>query len=463
MKVRLGSMSARAVTVWMAIAVVAGSPAMGAGGDLLWEDISGTSTFDQAFAVAASGATIFTAGWAGYPDPGNPNDVRDFLVRAQDAETGALLWQDQVSIGDNDYAASVAVEGDRVLVAGVGGSFENVDWILRAYDAATGGLLWDAAFDRAGGLDAPRPDAIAVSGGRLFVAGMADYYSVWIVRAYDTTTGALVWHDETMGPGWAAAEAVVVAEDRVFVGGPQGTDVSANAHLTAYDAATGALLWESRLVAPFSNFTTSRGLGSDGKRVFAGAAVANASGKTDFVVVANDAATGALLWQDRWDTGGEIDGAYGIAVQGRRVFASGVGGPACLLIVPAPPSDCNLLLRGYDGPTGALLWEKETGVPKADELVPHVVAKDGRVFLQAGVGVKGKGPRVFGGDWWVEAYDGRTGNVLWRDLRDAGGGIEVPLDAVVLDDRLFVVGRTAAVPFGSDFAVRAYSVGGSAP
>jgi len=66
--------------------------ASGAGGDLQWEDQVDKAGFDDAVRTMASGGgRVFAAG-VGTNAAGN----QDFLVRAYEAKTGVLLWEDQV-------------------------------------------------------------------------------------------------------------------------------------------------------------------------------------------------------------------------------------------------------------------------------------------------------------------------------------------------------------------------------
>jgi outer membrane protein assembly factor BamB len=424
-------------------------------GHLLWEVTVDVGNFDQAFAVAALDDRVFVAGFVG-----NFED-RDFFIQAYDARNGTRLWQDQVDNGFNDLASGVVAAQKRVFVSGATGS-SRPDWLIRAYDAETGRLLWEDRFDRAGGRDLPRPRAIAVWKGLLFVAGSADSLSVWVVRAYDASTGALVWQDQFDSPGFTGAESLAVNQGRVFVGGFSDTDVSSDALVRTYDAVTGTLLWQHRTAGQFGGFSTIRGLDSDSTRVFAAGSVTNASGKQDFLVQAYDAETGALFWHDQVDKGGEGDAGEGIATEGSRVFARGVGGRHCLN-APAPPSDCAGLIRSYDRKTGTLLWEQEIDVTGTDDLPQAVLAREGIVFLALAVGVSGPGGGG-SGDWLVQAYDNSTGQLLWEDVLDTGGGppgggFETPMDLALLEERLFVAGRTVDASGNWNFVVRAYNAG----
>ncbi len=439
-----------------AYVLMGGGPAWSNPGDLLWEDRFGARVFEQAFSVAADHGRVFVAGWTGFPRPG---DARDFLVRSYDARTGELLWQDQVNRGSSDFAAGVVTEGKQVFVSGRAGSFSNQDWLVRAYDGESGTLLWEDRFDRSGGADGPRPDALAVSEGRLFVVGMADNFDVWVLRAYDTATGQLIWQDQRPAAqfGFANDESVVAVKGRVFVAGFfDTTNTSSDLLIRGHDAATGTLLWQHRTQGPLSDLSTMRGLASDGKHVFAAGSIANASGKNVFLVQAYDAETGAILWQDQVDKGGDFDAAYRITVKGHRVFAGGSGGRQCLN-APSPPSDCNALLRTYESKTGALLWEREVGgVGVDDGFPPEVLAHNGAVILATTVSDTTNPANL---DWFIQAYDSATGQPLWEDRRDAGGGDETPLDLVLRGGRLFVVGRAVDATNNWDFTVRAYDAG----
>ena len=64
-------------------------------GTLLWEDRYDASPFEQAFSVATRRDRVFVAGYV-ENSPG-----RDFVVRADDAATGILAWQDQLNKGDD--------------------------------------------------------------------------------------------------------------------------------------------------------------------------------------------------------------------------------------------------------------------------------------------------------------------------------------------------------------------------
>jgi outer membrane protein assembly factor BamB len=251
----------------------------------------------------------------------------------------------------------------------------------------------------------------------------------------------------------------VVQRGRLFVGGFAGGRSIA---VRAYDAQTGTLLWQQKTTGVVSGFNTLRGLTSDGPRVFAGGTLASTIGQPEFLVQAIEAHTGRLLWEDRVNNGAGFDGADGIAFEGGRVFAQGQGGPGCL-VRPSPPSDCDVLIRSYDARSGALLWEQTDGTVGLDDATPpqNILARGGMVFSAWIANIPTDGPQ---GDWVVQTYESATGQLLWEDRVDTGGGGseggEAPLGLVLLGRRFFVAGRTIDATDNWNFVVRAYAAGG---
>lgn len=445
------------VAGWLTFASIV--PSLSGEPRLLWQDTVDESSFDQAFDVATLGDRVYVAGFVGVPGAG-----RDFLLRAYDAPNGTLLWQNRVDRGTNDFAAGVVAAGRTVFVSGAAGSDCCPDWLIRAHNADTGELLWENSADLSGRADFPRPSGLAVTDGLLIVVGSANETRRWVVRAYNVANGKLVWqHEYDRGVGLNGAESLVVRPGRVFVGGFAASASSDEVVVRAYDSRTGRLLWQHETSGPNSCCTTMRGLGTDGTRIFAAATVANASRKPSFVVLALDAESGLPVWQDWVDNGGRYDAANGIAVRGSQVFAQGFGGRQCLGI-RSPPSDCDILIRSYDATTGALLWDVKAGTQGIDDQAPPqvIVAQSGMLFGAWQANMPSEGAK---GDWLVQGYQSATGQLLWEDQVDTGGGssfegAEIPLRVAFSRGRLFVVGRTVDAADNWNFAVRAYSVTG---
>jgi hypothetical protein len=224
-------------------------------GALLWENLFNRGGDDFTTEVVASGALVFVAGAASAaPIPVQP----DFAVRALDAATGALVWQDFYDLdGLVDQARGIVVSQNRVYAVGFGRRpVLNDDIVVRAYDAGTGVPLWTDTFDQAGGSDFST--RIAALGPRVFVAGYAADAlgnTDFLVRAFDAGTGALLWQDLSDGPGnfdWAIN--LEGRGDRLYVAGRMGSGVGVTGDfdgvVRAYDAAAGTIAWENRFGSP---------------------------------------------------------------------------------------------------------------------------------------------------------------------------------------------------------------------
>jgi len=152
-------------------------------GALLWEDRAPTTGFFRDIAIKES--RIVSAAQSG----------RAFVVRTYDLITGNVEWEDRPTIpaGFGGAVAAVALNGDTVFAAGsVGEDFGASEFMVRAYDAGTGTLLWD---DRSHpSLDTVAVD-LALGKFRLFVVGYTSDGSTstdLLIRAYDARVDTIV-------------------------------------------------------------------------------------------------------------------------------------------------------------------------------------------------------------------------------------------------------------------------------
>ena len=297
-------------------------------GIFLWEDqVDKAGGPDEADAIVVHGGRVFAAGLSASVAGSNLGSA-DFLVRAYDAKAGTLLWEDQVDkAGGHDQALSVAAIGQGVFVAGISeNAAGNWDVLLRAYDAKTGSLLFEDEVDTAGGSDIAQ--AVTVDGEQVFVIGIAengvtatgDQNFDFLVRAYDAKTGTLLWANLFDNGGYDQGVAVTAGGGRIFA---VGASANANGDLDllvrAYAAKTGSLLWQNRVnKADGEDFAYA--VATDTRRVFVAGDSGNAAGNTDLLVQTYDAATGALLWEDQVDKG---QVAFTVATNRQQVFVGG--------------------------------------------------------------------------------------------------------------------------------------------
>jgi hypothetical protein len=336
-------------------------------GATLWESILPSTGDEQVVAIAAKGSRVFAGGEAENlvstgEDPLVPASGRDWLVRALSAKKGSVLWEDRVdSAALTDRVVSLAVSGRRVVAAGVSNDAaaegSDGDWLVRALDAKKGNLLWESIVD-GGGADTPRH--VAISGRTTVVVGRStDAVGVatgddWLVHAYDTKTGDLLWDDAVdFEMGDDQPRHVAAGKKQVIVAGwaTNAVDASSDEDLVvrAYDTKTGDLLWDD-LFDGAAGIERAEQVVHAGKVVLVGGRsqrlVAVDSG-SDWVVRAYDPGTGNLLWDDVYDAALANDRVSstrgGLAVSGKRAFA--VGRAANLV---DPESSRDWLVRAYD-------------------------------------------------------------------------------------------------------------------
>ena len=433
--------------------------AAGAEGALLWQDqFDGAAEFslekslDRANAVAVQGERVFTAGFVD-----NMHSSRDFTVRAYDAGTGELLWQDQFdgTAGGFDEAKAIAVQGEQVFAVGTVtnlGSF--ADFTVRAYAAGTGELLWQDQLDgTAGGFDEAR--AIVVQGEQVFTAGTVtnfDSGSDFTVRAYNAGTGKLLWQNQFDGTvefsldrvNFDRANALTVQGERVFAVGvvrDDGFAYEGSFTLRTYAAETGELLWQDQFAGTAGGFNEASAVAAQGQRVFA---VGTIDGK--FTVRAYDLEMGELLWQNLFaGVSGSVGGANALAVQGERVFAAGVIGK----MTDDLDYKGNFTVGAYAAETGDLLWQDQlAGRAGGFDAVSAVTVQGDKVFA---VGIIDR-------RFTVRTYAAETGELLWQD-RFAGTARGGYASAVtVQEERVFAAGEVDNADSGKDFTVRAYQL-----
>ena len=420
-------------------------------GALLWEDRVDGGAFEESTSVATRGDMVYAVGYTlAFSDD-------EVMIRAINARTGALAWQDQVGQRWVVNWPVAAADDDRVYVAWSrfpesGGSYE---WVVRAYEGASGALLWEDVLAR--GLSF----ALVTGGGRVYVAGYAPNPSSavhWTVRAHEPSTGALLWQDQMSGT--SEARTLAFADGRLYAGGVDYGLRGAN--MRAYDATTGALLWERLTPGPggrsYTQVVKAHGGGVFGLQLIRTGDPANAGRLPLPRVVARDGATGELLWEDVVDVG-PMNTLTDLDVSGSRVTAVGSGGPRCRL---DSLDDCDVLVRTWRAATGARLWERQLDLSGLNDSALLVAADEGSVFVHSLAGsAAGQAPQsaspAIEPQWVVHAFAGTTGELRWQ----AVGGHGELAAAMALDrGRLFLAGTGPGAPFEIERLVRAYDARG---
>ena len=237
----------------------------------LWESIADVPQgVWVAYNVTVDHGRVFTAG-----------PIRNYsslLVRAHDAATGRLLWQDEIPDGQmfvTEPRRLVTKGGVLFLAAGILNANGDEDTLVRAYEERTGAIRWTQQFDTGGNDEA---SGLYASGNRLFVAGVeacdADFLGCsFTSRALDISSGELLWRDafQIVPGGDANAVDLVVQGGQVFVGGyAQDATGQYGWLVRIYDARSGALLDEDRVPSGFAF-----ALAQDDERIYATGVIAN--------------------------------------------------------------------------------------------------------------------------------------------------------------------------------------------
>jgi polyvinyl alcohol dehydrogenase (cytochrome) len=375
----------------------------------------------------------------------------DGVMRAFDAETGAVRWEHQTAAADGaafgpivSTAAVTEVAGRDLVIFGAGP-------VLYALDAADGSLVWSRAYNRSLPV-ATTPVEIesspAVHDGVVYVGLNTHNKSAdrtdgepGALLALDAATGADVWRFEPDPAGhgcggiWGSP-AIDVGRNRVIFGtancGSAANWTQFTEAVVALDADTGSLAWSYQPSTPNVRdedfgatpnvFTDADGIDVVG------------IGKKDAHYYVVRADTGAPLHDTKVAEPGDIRDGFAIggfigstAVLGSLVF----GGTA---IGGAP------YFHSIDASTGAIRWQSAAGPVYAASAGVNDV-----VFNAALDGV-------------FKAYDAQTGAVLWASPLLAPGSS----GSAIVGDMVFVGSGTSSsdacakeVP-GSEYCLTAF-------
>jgi len=329
--------------------------------------------------IASFQGRVFASGYTS-----GPMDGTDVVVRGYDAFQGTLLWNSVWDTGRDDFPQGIVAGPTAVVVVGYGGNTPGhaLNFIVRAYDPKSGAVLWDDRVERTD-LDAVAW-AVAITRNRVFVAGNTIDQTnarALLVRAYDISSGALVW--ETTRPS-TSPTAIKANGSRVFLAGSSFN----GSYVGAWDAKSGALLWEDQSTTDFSIF---RDISVKGDLV-----VAAGSSQSALLVRAYDARNGAMEWQDQTSVApGFRDFAAAVALNDRAVYVVGSSGQDFVY--------SEMLVRSYAAEHGTLLWDDRSHRSAGGSSAVDVALGKNRLFV-AGSALS---------DFVVRAYDIRADGLAY--------------------------------------------------
>jgi len=192
-------------------------------------------------------------------------DESSFVIRSYEAHTGSLISEDEFELSVDEETADVVEEGEgRIYAVGSGlNDRGTLSLLIRAYDAQTGHLLWEDDLNPSGEklLKTTSLRTILhkkISEGEGHLHSQPNSQSSYLVQAIDSQTGELVWKDEffTGSKGQSPDKHL---EDQKF---PTEKDVEKtfSIRIRTYDMQTGTILWHDELSSTHENNT---GLGEE--------------------------------------------------------------------------------------------------------------------------------------------------------------------------------------------------------
>jgi outer membrane protein assembly factor BamB len=159
-------------------------------GPLLWE------SHDEVNGGGARRVTLTNHMAAVVGSVGTPGGGLDFVIQALRRSTGVVQWRDRVESCCGDVASFVTSVDNTIFAAGYvpGLGLGSTDIVVRAYDAPTGTLLWENIWDAGQddlpqGIAASRTAVVVVGNGGNIPGHSLDY----LVRAFFPVKGGLIW------------------------------------------------------------------------------------------------------------------------------------------------------------------------------------------------------------------------------------------------------------------------------
>jgi hypothetical protein len=283
---------------------------------------------------------------------------------------GKEVWERLWLNSGKRSASDMVLSQNMVITAGT--DSENA-FNVTVLATSSGRVLWESSSETIG-----RANAVATSSGRVFAVGRYDdwdnYRTSFVVRAYNLSTGSLLWEDVQGTAGvetsfnFSEAYGVAANAHRVYVVGslfskynPGGGAAFA---VHAYDARTGSLVWKDYF-DHYSYFDdAANAVYLFGNKLSVGGYITRMGGGKAFAVRTYNAVDGKPLWTNV--TGGyylEDNSVNAVTGEGNRVYAAGAA---------TRDPFTGFATKAYDASKGVVLWEDHIGnqVPATFNLTP---------------------------------------------------------------------------------------------
>jgi DNA-binding beta-propeller fold protein YncE len=315
--------------------------------------------------------------------------------------------------------------------------------LARQEPAAGGTQLWASLYKGSQGSSQAAAVAVNPNGSQVFTAGTsagARGTSAFVTVAYNAASGAKQWIRRYAGPGLGPlqAKALAVSPDgtKVFVTGEFGGVGGASGYQTvAYDAATGAMLWQQRF--RIGRFHTGSG---------------------NAIAVSPDSSTVFVTGQTSLGTPGSLTFAYDATNGTQQWQSAGLGVRTEGIAIAVSPDGTMVFIAtsrfgtvAYRAATGAKIWHRRYTHGLSASAV--AVSPDGSQVFVTGSGVSCKVTPCYA----TVAYDAATGTVRWhRGFTDVGGGSPTSLAVSPDGSMVFVTGSTTGANSAQGYTTVAY-------
>jgi hypothetical protein len=231
----------------------------------LRDDVTGSD--DEAFSVAVEDRLMIVGGNIGT----GPQDTVAPAVRAYDANSGTLVWDDVMpDTSQYGFVFKVVVHEGQVVAAAEASN----NWLIRSYDARSGAIRWSQTYSLIDPMATDvldGPVQLAVDEGTVLAAGFGATESLedetyphqfreWVVRAYDADTGRLLWSDRSGTPTGAAEAnggALIVDGHAYALGYITDTQGVQHTLVRAYELRGGRVIWQDEVAASGNPFGVS--------------------------------------------------------------------------------------------------------------------------------------------------------------------------------------------------------------
>ncbi len=309
----------------------------------------------------------------------------------------------------------------------------------------SGAILWQKTFaGPAGKSDAALAVAIDASGNAIVTgpstnaAGLGDIKTIKYA-----TDGTVLWERLVDGNRDDASYAIAVdASNNIVIAG-ESINTAGNADIRVLKyAADGTLAWSKTFDFGYDDFMSDLAVDASGNIAVSGVSQ-NAAGNADWRVVRIAGATGAQLWQQSFDGGGE-DQTYAVAADsGGNVLVAGYA---------VVNGNANARVAKYAAADGRPLWQSSAGGAGAD--------------LAQGLAVDASGNAVVAIQFQNASgnYDFRTiklastdGRAIWDKTFNSGGNDYAYAVAIDAAGNAVTVGSVANASGITDWKVIRYS------